>query len=112
MAHEGHNHQVEELQILEQGFQNLLMQKQTIQMEANEISNALEELKTADSDVYKVLGGIMLKADKQTLSKELAEKKKLVELRVSTIEKQEKIVDDKIQKLRKELTESFSKEKN
>ena len=112
MEHEEHNHQIEELQILEQGFQNILMQKQTIQLEVNEISNAFEELKTADDEVYKVLGGIMIKADKQTLSKELAEKKKLLELRVSTIEKQEKIIDDKIQKLRQELTESFSKEKN
>lgn len=103
---------VQELQILEQGLQNLVMQKQTIQLESNEIENALEELKKTNDEAYKVLGGVMIKADKQLLIKELSEKKNLFALRISAIEKQEKIIKEKAEKLQKELLQALEKKKN
>ena len=60
------NKKIQELQILEQNLQNLIMQKQSVQIELNESLNALEELKISDDEVYKVLGGIMIKADKNS----------------------------------------------
>ena len=41
---------IQELQILEQSLQTVLLQKQAFQMELNETSLALEELKTAEKD--------------------------------------------------------------
>jgi prefoldin beta subunit len=103
---------IQELQILEQNLQATLMQKQTIQVEASEVSNALNDLKKSDDEVYKIIGGIMLKSDKGALTKELDEKKKILSLRISSIEKQEKIFEEKAEKLRKEVTETLSKKKD
>jgi prefoldin beta subunit len=102
---------IQELQILEQGLQNFLMQKQAIDAEANEISNALEELKKSGDEVYRIIGNVMVKSEKKTLTEELSEKKKLFELRISSIEKQEKLVGEKTEKLRKEVSEAISKKK-
>lgn len=102
---------IQELQILEQNLQGLIMQKQTIQIELNEISNALKDLKKSDDEVYRITGGIMLKANKADLTRELEEKKKILDLRVSAIEKQEKILEEKSEKSRKEISDTLEKRK-
>jgi prefoldin beta subunit len=103
---------IQELQILEQNLQNLLMQKQTVQIELNEIVSALNDLKKTEDEVYKVIGGVMIRSNKADLLKELSEKQKILELRISSVEKQEKILEEKTGKLRKELTETLTKKKS
>lgn len=103
---------IQELQVLEQNLQTFLVQKQAIQVELNEISNALADLKKSDGEVYKIVGGLMLKSDKDFLTKELEEKRKIFSLRISTVEKQEKILEEKAEKLKKEITETITKKKN
>ena len=95
---------IQELQILEQNIQNLLLQKQAFQIELNETTNALEELKKSKDSAFKIVGQIMIKADKKELEKELEDKKNILNLRVNSIEKQEKIFNDKTEKLREEIT--------
>lgn len=102
---------IEELQSLESGIQSLLMQKQNLQIELNESLNALSEVEKTGDEVYKILNGIMIKADKTRVLAELKEKKKLFELRVNSIEKQEKIFEEKAEKIRKELNEEMNKKK-
>lgn len=102
---------IQELQILEQNLQNLIMQKQSVQIELSEIENALTDLKKSENEVYKVVGGIMIRSDKATLSAELEEKKKILGLRVSSIEKQEKILEEKSEKFKKEINELVSRTK-
>ncbi len=101
-----------ELQTLEQNLQSMIMQKQTVQIELNESLNALSELKKADDEVYKIVGGIMVRSSKDILSKELSEKQKVLEIRISTIEKQEKLLEEKADKLKEELSELIGKNKN
>jgi len=101
---------VQELQILEQNIQNFLMQKQVIQVELNEIINALEELKKSKDEAYKIISGIMIKSSPADLTKDLEEKKKLLDLRISSIEKQESILDKRSSDLKKEITDEMSKE--
>ena len=103
---------IQELQILEQNLQNFLMQKQSSQMELNEIINALEFLSKSGEEVYKVIGGIMMKSDKLTLKKELEEKKKILDIRIHSAEKQEKIIEERTEKLRKEVNEAITKNKS
>lgn len=100
---------MQELQLLEHQLQTLLMEKQSLQVELNEITNALEEVSKTQSEVYKVLGNIMLKADANILSKELKEKKNLLDLRITFIEKQEKQYEEKAGKLRKDLGSALQK---
>lgn len=102
---------IEELQSLESGIQSLLMQKQNLQIELNESLNALSEVEKTNDEVYKILNGIMLKADKSKVLAELKEKKKLFELRIGSIEKQEKIFEEKAEKIRKQLNEEMNKKK-
>jgi len=101
---------VQELQFLDQNLQGFIAQKQTVQLELNETDNALDEIKKADdSEIYKIIGGIMIKAKKSDLTKDLEEKKKLLELRISSIEKQEKLLEEKASTLKEELNRELIK---
>ena len=100
---------IQELQILEQNLQNLMMQKQTFQIELNEVANALSDLKKSDEEVYKIVGGLMMRSNKSSLISDLEEKNKILELRMSSIEKQEKILDERAEKFKKELSDSILK---
>jgi prefoldin beta subunit len=91
---------IEELRLLENHLQELLMRKQSAQIELNEIENALKELENSDDEVYKVAAGFMLKSSKEKLNKELKEKEKLLALKMKSIEKQEELVEKDAKKLR------------
>lgn len=95
---------MQRLQMLEQNMQSVGMQKQQFQAQLFEIEGALKEL--ASSPVaYKLIGGVMVKVEKEKLTKELENKKEVLELRVETLEKQESQLRDKAKKLQ----EGFSK---
>ncbi|MEK6889346.1 MAG: prefoldin subunit [Nanoarchaeota archaeon] len=103
---------IKELQVLEQNFQMFMHQKQSIQVELNEIVNAFKEVKDSSGDVYKVLSGIMVKSEKNSLLKELEEKKKTAELKLDSFEKQESKLNSRIQLLRAEISKFASKKNN
>jgi prefoldin beta subunit len=94
---------LEELQMIEQAIQNLLLQKQIFQLELAETENALNNLKDVKGEVYKIVGNLMFKAEKDSLKKELDHKKELLELRMKSIEKQEEDFSKKSLKVRGEL---------
>lgn len=98
---------IQELQMLEQGIQGLLSQKQPIQGELAEVENSLNEITKTKSDVYKVVGQIMIKSTPDELKKELDEKKQAISLRLNTLEDQEKELTSKIEKLRNEITKEI-----
>ena len=101
------NKKIQTLQILENNFQNVLMQKQSFQIDINESSTALEEVDKSKGDVFRVLGQIMIKADKKELKKELMEKKDLLNLRIKSIEKQEIGMREEIERLRSEIMDKM-----
>lgn len=94
---------IQELQLIEQTLQNIMMQKQTFQLELNETLSAIEELSNAKDDVYKIVGQIMIKSKKDSLDKEMKDKKNLLELRVKNLDKQEDSLKDRLEKLREEV---------
>ena len=96
---------IQEMQILEQRIQNLLLQKQSFQIELSETEGALGEIQNSE-EVFKIVGNIMLKSDKNSVNNELSEKKKLLELRINSIEKQEDAMEKKAETLRTELVNS------
>lgn len=87
---------IEELQHLESHLQNFLMQKQAVQIELNEIDNALREIKNSSDELYKMVSGVMIKSTKEKLNKELEEKKKIAEMKLASIEKEEKKPREKL----------------
>jgi len=85
-----------EAHLLEHNIQQVLMQKQALQLELNEVSNALVELNKTKDEVFRVMGNIMMRASKESLRKELEGKKKALELHLALVEKQEAIIEEKL----------------
>jgi prefoldin beta subunit len=99
---------IAQLQLIEQGMQNFLIQKQQFQAQLVEIESALKELeKSAIS--YKIVGNIMVDANKEELTKDLKSKKEIIELRVKTLEKQEKQMKEKASALQLEVLAKLKK---
>ncbi len=96
---------IQRLQMMEQNMQSLNSQKQQFQAQLFEIEGALKELETSPV-AYKIVGGIMIGVDKASLQKELQGRKELFELRVLTLEKQEKQLKEKAKKMQEEVMAS------
>ena len=97
---------IQEMQILEQKLQNTILQKQAFQMELAETDAALNELDKAGDEVFKIIGQLMLKSEKSKIKEELIDKQKMLQLRISTFEKQEKFLGEQSDKLRQEISAS------
>ncbi|MBS7656300.1 MAG: prefoldin subunit beta [Candidatus Bathyarchaeia archaeon] len=93
------------LQQLQQTLQNVLTQKQQVELELLEVDQALSELeKTADDGViYKSVGSLLIKTEKQKVADELKEKKELSNMRVSVLGKQEERLRAQIKELNEKL---------
>jgi len=94
---------IQEIQMLEQNIQNLLLQKQAFDMELSESKAALKEIENAKDDVFKLIGQLMIKSDKDKVKEELLNKEKILDLRLSTIGKQELSLMEKLTSLREEV---------
>ena len=95
---------VQQLQMVEQNMQNILQQKQAFQAQQVEIDNALEETKKSEGETYKILGTVMVASKKEDIIKGLEEKKKVVDLRIQSLDKQESQLKEKAESLQKEAT--------
>ncbi len=75
----------------QQNLQAVLVQKQQVEMELTEAEKALEELgKAADSEaIYKFAGNLLVKVQKESMVKELNERKELANTRKMVLAKQE-----------------------
>lgn len=76
---------------IQQNLQAVLVQKQQVELEREETKKALEELgKASDTDnIYKFAGSMLIKVAKDSITKELVEKKELAETRAVVLAKQE-----------------------
>ncbi len=97
---------VQRLQLFEQNLQMLNSQKQQFQAQLFEIESALRELSSA-SVAYKMVGSIMVNSSKESLEKELLGQRELVELRLQTLEKQEKQFREKAKSIQEEVLSSI-----
>ena len=99
--------QISRLQQLQQNLQAIMMQKQQIELEIVETERALEELsKTTTSDsIYKAAGPLLIKSEKDTLEKELTEKKELANTRVMVLGKQELRVKENLKEVENKINQ-------
>ncbi len=104
-------HKIRELQMTEQNAQNFSLQKQAFQIELDEASSSLEETKKASGDIFKITGQIMIRANREEIIKELEEKQEILSLRIKSIEKQEKLFIEKLEKLREEIENKLKNKK-
>ena len=72
-------------------------------MELSETETALEEIKNSGEEIFKIVGQLMIKSEKNKIEEELLQKIKLLQLRCNSLDKQEKIFSEKIESLRKNI---------
>lgn len=99
---------INRLSLIEQNMQQFLVQKQQLQANTFELDSALKELEGKD-EAYKIVGNIMVITKTQDLKKDLSEKKEMMQLRIDSIEKQEKNLREKAQKIQEEVAGSLKK---
>jgi prefoldin beta subunit len=104
---ENSENKIQEMQFLEQNLHNLIHQKQAFQIELSETKSALKELKNADDEVFKVIGQLMIKYEKSKMEAELLDREKILDLRVKSLEKQEKSLTEKAELMREEIMKSL-----
>ncbi len=97
---------ISQLQLLQQNLHNLFLQKQQIQAQTLEIESALTELSSTEK-AYKIIGNIMVSSSKETLLKELTEKKELLELRLKNLVKQEEKLKEGYEELQQKVVEGI-----
>jgi len=97
--------QISRLQQLQQTLQVVVTQKQQLEVEHSEIERALAELDklTDDAVVYKSVGALLVKSDRQTVLAELKERNDLVNMRVSVLAKQEERAREKLKELQERI---------
>lgn len=97
------------LQQLQQTLQSVLGQKQQVELEITEIEQATGELQklTDDAVIYKATGTLMIKADKNRTITELAERKDLLNTRVTILAKQEERVRSQLKEVQSKLQQDL-----
>ena len=99
---------IKQLQLFQQNLQNIVQQKQMLESQMMEIDSAFEELKTTPKS-YKILGKVMVCVSTEKLNLELQNKKEVLQLRFSTVEKQEIMLTQNIEKIQQEVVNELKK---
>lgn len=84
--------QLMKLQQVQQQVELLVNQRRQLERELKEVelaSTELDQIESEDALVYKTVGAILIKADKDKVKEELGERKETLEMRIKTITKQE-----------------------
>ena len=83
----------------------VLLNKQQVQIQLTEVNNALEELNKTEENVtvFKIVGNLMINKKKNEILNELNEKKDTLEIRLKSLEKQEKLLKDQLKDLESKI---------
>ena len=95
---------IQELQMMEQTFQQLLMQKNAFSMESNETDLIIKEVEKTEGEVSRIIGNqVLIKTTKEAILEDMEKKKKLIETRMKAIDGQEKEFSEKMESIREEV---------
>jgi len=89
---------------------NVSSQKQQMQFQSTTMEKAIGVLeKTKEKKAYKAVGNILILSDVSDMEKELKEQKETIDLRVKSMQKQEDIIVQKLNKLKSKIEGSGAK---
>ena len=93
------------LQQLQQNLQGIMAQKQQFEMQLTEVEQAASELEKLDETVvvYKSIGALLVKSEKDKVKTELGERKELLTMRVDVLAKQEERIKTQVKDLQEKL---------
>ncbi len=97
------------LQQLQQSLQSILAQKQQVEMESTEIEQALVEVQKLSDDavIYKAVGSLFVKAERQKTITDLTERKDILNTRVTVLGKQEERFRGQLKEVQTKLQEDL-----
>ena len=102
--------QVMRLQQLQNTLQALVLQRQSAELELRNVERAIEELEKTSDDavVYKSAGPLLVRRDKESLVKELNERKEILNARLKVLERQEERTRERIRELQSSVQKEIS----
>lgn len=104
MAQQDIREMVNDFERQRQMLMSVTMQKQQLQASINGLDISLKELEnTKESKVFKAAGAILVSRDTKEVKKEIADQKESNELRLKTVEKQEKNLVEKLNTLKTQI---------
>ncbi|MCJ7722184.1 prefoldin subunit beta, partial [Candidatus Bathyarchaeota archaeon] len=97
------------LQQLQQTLQGVMSQKQQLDLQLTEVEQAVSELEKLNETavVYKSIGALLVKAEKDKVTTELTERKELVKMRVDVLAKQEERLRTQVKDLQEKLQQDL-----
>lgn len=101
--------QLAQLQQLQQQAQALAAQKNQIDINLKETELAIEELEKLDADavVYRAIGDLLIKTERDKTKESLIEKKDTLSMRVQTLARQEERIQKRFQQLQEQLKQAI-----
>jgi prefoldin beta subunit len=97
------------LQQLQQTMQGVMAQKQQIELQLTEVEQATGELEKLDETavIYKSIGALLIKSEKDKVTTELTERKELLTMRVDVLAKQEERLRTQVKDLQDKLQQDL-----
>jgi prefoldin beta subunit len=97
------------LQQLQQTLQGVMSQKQQLELQLTEVEQAVTELDKLDETavVYKSIGALLVKSEKDKVTTDLTERKELLKMRVDVLAKQEERLRTQVKDLQEKLQQDL-----
>ncbi len=101
--------QLAQLQQIQQQAQAIAVQKNQVEITLKETELALSELEKLDSDavVYRAIGDLLIKTERDKTKEDLKEKKDTLDLRLQTLARQEERAQTRFQQLQEQLKQAI-----
>lgn len=101
--------QLAQLQQIQQQAQALAAQKNQVEITLKETELALSELEKLDTDavVYRAIGDLLIKTERDKTKEVLVEKKDTLTLRIQTLVRQEERIQKRFQQLQEQLKQAL-----
>ncbi len=101
--------QLAQMQQIQQQAQAIITQKNQVEITLKETELALEELEKLDTDavVYRAIGDLLIKTEREKTKEFLKEKKDTLDLRQQTLARQEERAQKRFQQLQEQLKQAM-----
>ena len=101
--------QLAQLQQIQQQAQAIAVQKNQVEITLKETELALEELEKLEADavVYRAIGDLLIKTERDKTKDFLKEKKDTLDLRMQTLARQEERAQKRFQQLQEQLKQAI-----
>ncbi|PVX23376.1 MAG: prefoldin subunit beta [Candidatus Bathyarchaeum sp.] len=97
------------LQQLQQSLQAVMSQKQQLEMQLTEVEQAVSELEKMNETavIYKSIGALLVKSEKDKVTADLTERKELLKMRVDVLAKQDERLRTQVKDLQEKLQQDL-----